>query len=221
MNKLTNKQKITILVFVIIIVAGIIVAFTSGFNFDLNLQETKKVDLYIENTFEESDIRNITNDVFGNQEVIIQKVEVYEDSLRIIAKDITEEQKNKLVEKINERYGLEISKENTEIITIPNTKGIDLLKPYILPFIIATVIILAYMMIKYRELGMIKTLVKVVAVLIISEVTLFSLIAITRIPIGILTMPMVIAVYLLILTLITFKLENELKNKKDEKENIE
>ncbi len=218
MNKITNKQKITILILAIIIIAGIIVTFTSGFNFDLNLQQTKKIDLYIENTFEESDIRNITNDVFGSQEVIIQKIEVYEDSVRIIAKDITEEQKNNLVEKINEKYGLEISKDSTEITTIPNTKGRDLLKPYILPFFIATVIILVYMMIKYRKLGVIKTLVTVVAVLILAEVTLFSLIAITRIPIGILTMPMVIAVYLFILTLITFKLENKLKNKKDEKE---
>lgn len=216
MKEITKKQKIAMIILAIIIIAGLAIAFTLGFNFDLRMQETKKVELYLENSFEIADIKNITNEVFPNQEVMIQKVEVYEDSVSITAKEITEEQKQNLINKINEKYGTELTADGTEIVTIPHTRGRDLLKPYVMTFSIATIIILAYMMIRYRKLGAIKTLLKVVFICVIAQATLFSVIAITRIPIGRLTMPMVIIVYLFTLLGITAKLEKQLASKKEE-----
>ena len=216
MKEITRKQKITMIILAIIIIAGLGITFTLGFNFDLRMQETKKVELYLENSFEIADIKNITNEVFPNQEVMMQKVEVYEDTVSIITKEITEEQKQTLINKINEKYGIELTADSTEIVTIPHTRGRDLLKPYVMTFSIATIIILAYMMIRYRKLGTIKTLLKVLFISVIAQVTLFSVIAITRIPIGRLTMPMVIIVYLFTLLGMTTKLEKQLASKKEE-----
>lgn len=216
MKEITRKQKITMIILAIIIIAGLGITFTLGFNFDLRMQETKKVELYLENSFEIADIKNIANEVFPNQEVMIQKVEVYEDTVSIITKEITEEQKQTLINKINEKYGIELTADSTEIVTIPHTRGRDLLKPYVMTFSIATIIILAYMMIRYRKLGTIKTLLKVLFISVIAQVTLFSVIAITRIPIGRLTMPMVIIVYLFTLLGMTTKLEKQLASKKEE-----
>ena len=216
MKEITKKQKIAMIILAIIIIAGLAITFILGFNFDLRMQETKKIELYLENNFEIADIKNITNEVFPNQEVMIQKVEVYEDSVSITAKEITEEQKQNLINKINEKYGTELTADGTEIVTIPHTRGRDLLKPYVMTFSIATIIILAYMMIRYRKLGAIKTLLKVVFICVIAQATLFSVIAITRIPIGRLTMPMVIIVYLFTLLGITAKLEKQLASKKEE-----
>lgn len=216
MKEITKKQKIAMIILAIIIIAGLAIIFTLGFNFDLRMQETKKIELYLENNFEIADIKNITNEVFPNQEVMIQKVEVYEDSVRITAKEITEEQKQSLIDKINEKYGTELTADSTEIVTIPHTRGRDLLKPYVMTFSIATIIILAYMMIRYRKLGVIKTLLKVVFIFVMAQATLFSVIAITRIPIGRLTMLMVIIVYLFTLLGIATKLEKQLASKKEE-----
>lgn len=216
MKEITKKQKIAMIILAIIIIAGLAIIFTLGFNFDLRMQETKKIELYLENNFEIADIKNITNEVFPNQEVMIQKVEVYEDSVRITAKEITEEQKQSLIDKINEKYGTELTADSTEIVTIPHTRGRDLLKPYVMTFSIATIIILAYMMIRYRKLGVIKTLLKVVFIFVMAQATLFSVIAITRILIGRLTMPMVIIVYLFTLLGIATKLEKQLASKKEE-----
>ena len=216
MKEITRKQKIAMIILAIIIIAGLAITFTLGFNFDLRMQGTKKIELYLENNFEIADIKNITNEVFPNQEVMIQKVEVYEDSVRITAKEITEEQKQNLINKINEKYGTELTADSTEIVTIPHTRGRDLLKPYVMTFSIATIIILAYMMIRYRKLGVIKTLLKVVFIFVMAQATLFSVIAITRIPIGRLTMPMVIIVYLFTLLGIATKLEKQLASKKEE-----
>ena len=216
MKEITKKQKILIIILAIIIIAGLIITFTLGFNFDLRMQETKKVELYLQNSFEISDIKNITKEVFPNQDVIIQKVEVFEDSVSIIAKDITEEQKQSLIDKINEKYGTELTADSTEITTIPHTRGRDLLKPYVMTFAIATIIILAYMMVRYRKLGAIKILLKAAFILVIAQATLFSVIAITRIPIGRLTIPLVLVVYVLSLLGVTNCFEKKLASKKQE-----
>lgn len=216
MKEIIKKQKILMIILAIIIVVGLIITFTIGFNFDLNMQETKKVELYLEKNFEISDIKNITKEVFQNQDVVIQKVEIYEDSVSITAKEITEDQKQSLIEKINEKYGTELTAESTEIKTIPHTRLRDVLKSYFNTFAIATIIILVYMIIRYRKLGVLKTLLEVLLINIIAQATLFSLIAITRVPVGRLTIPMVLIVYLITLLGITTRLEIQLAVKREE-----
>lgn len=216
MKKITNKQKILIVLIALIIIVGAVIIATIGLNFDFRLQESKKVELYLEKDFEIKDIKNITNEVFGNEPVMIQKVEVYEDSVSITAKEITEEQKQNLIDKVNEKYGLEISKDTTNIVSVPNLRGRDMIKPYIVPFAVATAIILIYMAVRYRKLGVIKTILKVISISIVAQATLLALIAITRIPVGRLTIPMVITVYLLTLIGLTTKFEKQLEGKKAE-----
>ncbi len=218
MKKISKKVKIIALLLAIIIIVGAIVTLTIGLNFNLRYQETKKIQLYLEKDFEISDIKKITDEVLPNQDVIIQKVEVYEDSVSIISTDITEEQKINLIDKINEKYEIELSADNTEITTIPHTRGRDIIRPYVVPFIIATVIILVYMAIRYRKLGMIKTIVKTAFLLVIAQAVLLSVIAIIRIPIGRVTIPLVLVVYVLSLLGVTNYFEKGLKEKKKEEE---
>lgn len=216
MKKITNKQKILIAIIALIIIVGAVITATIGLNFDFRLQESKKIELYLETEFEIKDIKDITNEVFGNEPVMIQKVEVYEDSVSITTKEITDEQKQNLINKVNEKYGLEISGDTTEIVSVPNLRGRDMIKPYIVPFAVATVIILIYMAVRYRKLGVIKTILKVIAISIVAQATLLAVIAITRIPVGRLTIPMVITVYLLTLIGLTTKFEKQLEGKKAE-----
>lgn len=216
MRNIAKKQKIALIIFAVIIITGIIITFTVGFNFELKMQETKKIELYIQNNFEISDIKNIVHEVMLDQDVIIQKVEVFEDTVSIVAKEITEEQKQQLIEKVNEKYQIELSVDSTEIVTIPNSRGRDLLKPYIVSFATSSILILVYVAIRYRKLGSTKTVLKVTFGMGVAQALLFSIIAITRIPIGKLTIPMVIAVYVFTLLVITTKLEEKLQSKKEQ-----
>ena len=131
-----SSQKSKIISFLVygIVIIGIIVTATVGLNFDLKYQEAKRIQLNIGKTFEISDIKQITKEVLGNQKVYIRKVEVYEDTVSILAKDITNEQKTEIVNKTNEKYGLELSADQIEITTIPRTRGRDIIKPYVIPF---------------------------------------------------------------------------------------
>lgn len=216
MKKMTKKQKVVSIIIAVIIIAGAIVTGIMGLNYDLRYQETKKIELYISKDFEISDIKAITDEVMGKSPVIIQKVEVYEDSVSITAKDITDEQKQSIIEKINEKYETELSADSTQIQTIPHTRGRDIAKPYIAPFVIATVIILLYMAVRYRKIGIGKTLLKTILISVVAQATLLSVIAITRIPVGRLTIPMIVTVYMLTLVGLTTNFENKLEIKKEE-----
>ena len=197
MKEIIEKNKVLILLIALIVVVGILITAIIGFNFDLKYQQAKKVELHINKEFAISDIKQITNEVLSKNGVIVQKVEMFEDTASITAKDITDEQKSNLITKINEKYGIEISAENTEIVTVPHTRGRDIVKPYIAPFLISAAIILCYMAIRYYKLNCIKVLLETIGVLALAQILLFSVMAITIIPKGRLTIPLMILVYIL------------------------
>lgn len=209
-----KTKKIIILLSIIVIIIGIIIGAILGFNFELLYQDSQKVELYINKEFEISDIKQITNEVLNNKNVIIQKIEVFEDSVSIIAKDISEEEKNNLVTKINEKYGTDLKADSTKIVSIPHTRGRDIVKPYLMPFLVSTIIILVYMAIRYRKINCVKALTKVIGALVLVQGVLFSLISITRLPISRFTMPISIVMYILTLLFVTKNLEKELAIKK-------
>ena len=217
MKNTSQKTKIISLIVYSLVIIGIIVTITVGLNFELKYQEAKKIQLYIGKSFEIKDIKQIAKDALENKEVEIQKVEVYEDTVSILAKDITNEQKTTIVNKVNEKYTLDISADQIEIVSIPHTRGRDIIKPYIIPFAIATIIIVAYMAIRYRELGAVKTATKAVATLVLAQALLLGIMAITRIPVGRLTIPLVLTAYILSQIEMTSHCEKILKEKKEEK----
>ena len=87
MKQISAKSKIIVAIIILIIVIGAAVVGTQGFNFDLRNQSSQMVEFKIGKEFEVSDINQITNEVFENQQVLIQKVEIYEDSVAITAKN--------------------------------------------------------------------------------------------------------------------------------------
>ncbi len=216
MKQLIKSKQLKIVLIVLIIIAGIAMIAVKGFNFDLKYQDTQRVELYLETEFNISDIKQITNEVFGNQRVMIQKVEVFEDSVSITTTSISDEQKNSLITKVNEKYGTELKAEDIQIEDIAHTRGRDIIKPYIIPFAIAVIATLVYIGIRYYKLNTVKVVLKSIGILLLSQVLLFSIIAITRIPIGRLTIPMVILVYLLTLFGMTSRYEKNLANRKKE-----
>ena len=216
MKQLIKSKQLKIVLIVLIIIAGIAMIAVKGFNFDLKYQDTQRVELYLETEFNISDIKQITNEVFGNQRVMIQKVEVFEDSVSITTTSISDEQKNNLITRVNEKYGTELKAEDIQIEDIAHTRGRDIIKPYIIPFAIAVIATLVYIGIRYYKLNTVKVVLKSIGILLLSQVLLFSIIAITRIPIGRLTIPMVILVYLLTLFGMTSRYEKNLANRKKE-----
>lgn len=218
MKQLSAKTKIVSLIIILIIVVGVVVTIIKGFNFDIRNQQSQMVQVYLGKQSDLKDLRTITNEVFGKQPVLLQKVEVFEDQVAFTSKEITDEQKTNLVNKINEKYETEIKAEEITTENIPHTKLRDIVKPYILPFVISTVAILIYMATRFYKLGILKTLLKTVGIVTLVELVLFNLMAITRFPIGRYTLPLVLFTYLVTMLGITIDLENKLKNESEKEE---
>ena len=220
MEKIKKNKKIIIgILIAIILIAGIAITLTIGLNFDLNYQETKQIQLNLGTEFDKNDIKGITDEVFSGQKVMIQTVEVFKDAVSIRTTDITDEQKQSLIDKINEKYeSAEIEADSVEIETIPHTRGRDIVKPYIAPFALATFIILVYMAFRYKKIGSTKTILKTLGMVILMQAILLSIIAIARIPIGRVTIPLVLGVFLLTFIGLTTSFEKQFKTKVSEEE---
>lgn len=216
MKQFIKSKQLKIILIVLVIIAGIVMIAVKGFNFDLKYQNTQRVELYLQTEFNISDIKEITDDVFGAQKVMIQKIEVFEDSVSITTTSISDEQKSNLITKINEKYGTELTAEDTQIENIAHTRGRDIIKPYIIPFIVAVVATLVYLGIRYYKLNLVKVVAKSIGILLLTQILLFCIMAITRIPIGRLTIPMVLLVYFVTLFVMTNRFENNLNKKEIE-----
>jgi len=213
-KNINNKTKLIFTLMILIIIIGIAITATIGLNFDLKYQSAQKIELYIKKDFEISDMQKIVNEVMPKTQTIIQKVEVYEDTVSITAKEITDEQKQEIITKINEKYELDLSADNIEITSVQNLQGRDIVKKYIMPIIIATIIILIYMVIRYNKLGKMATILKTIAVLALVELMFLSVLAITRIPVCEFTMSTAVTLYVLTLIIITTTFEKQLEIKK-------
>lgn len=205
-----NKNIYILAITIIIILVGIIVTATLGFNKELRFSESQKIDIYIYHKVNVNKIKDIANEVLG-RENIVQIVEVYEDMVTIRAKSITEEQKNNIVNKIKENYQFEQTAEKTIIENVPSTRLRDIYKKYIMPFAISWVLILIYMIVRYRKIGMVKVITRTLMVPVIGEALLASIIAIARIPVGRFTPVLSIAVYLFTILYVTNKNEKTIE----------
>lgn len=216
MNQLSQSKKIIVAITVLIIIIGVIVALTAGFKIELKYRKTQEIALDIEKDVEIEDIKQIARDILGN-DIMVQRLEKETGNVSITAEEITEEQREEIVNKVNEKYEVELDIDAIEIKNIPPIHIKDMLLEVFTPFLVTSVVILAYFMVRYNKIGYAEVGIKTLLGIIISQFILFSIIAITRIPIGRLTIPMVMVVYALSIYGLASCNEAKLKELKEEK----
>lgn len=202
------KNKIFVGLSVIILI-GIIVIAVFGFNVDFSYKNYHLIDIKIGQDYNISDIKAITNEVFANQNIEIQKAGVYNDNVVIKVNEINDEQKNTLNTKINEKFGLENTLEDVKVNYIPSFRLRDIVKPYVVPMVIATAIIFLYMAIRFRKIGSIKVVTQAAVLTIIAELLYIAIIAITRYPVNRLVLPVGVVIYITILTVLNGMFEKQ------------
>lgn len=213
-----KETKILVVLIAIILVLGAIMIFVKGLAFELKYQDNKKIEINLGKEFEENDIREITNQIFQNCQVIIQPIEVYKDAISITTIEISEEQKTELVTKLNEKYGIELVADDVIVEDVAHIRGRDIIKPYIVPFVVITIIILGYLVIRYNKLNSFEVVTQAIGIIVLSQLVLLGIMAITRMPVGKFTIPTVILVYMLSTYICTTKFEEDLEKIDIEKE---
>ena len=180
----------------LVILAGIVVVGIFGFNKELRYGQGQVINVYVEQMVDVTNIKKLVNECLAGKTNMVQTVEIYQDYVTIKAKEITEEQKNNIVNKLKENYEFSQTAEDTTIENVAATKYIDIYKKYIVPFAVSGVIVLAYIVIRYHKKGILKVLGRTIIIPVFGELFLLSIIAITRIPVGRYTPVLVIAMYI-------------------------
>lgn len=203
------KNKLLCIVALFIIIVGAIVYQFKGFNKELNYSNRQQFEISAASTFDVSKVENIAKEVLTNRKVKIQKVERFNNALEIISTEISEDEKQNIINKINEEYNETISNENISIISVSETRVHDILKPYIIPGIIALSILLLYYFLVYHKLGAKRVLVLGTFLPIMAELLYYKSIVIFRIEFGRITNSIAVGIYILTIVLLTVYFHNE------------
>ena len=211
-------KKIVYAILICIIIAGIVIIATIGLNADIIYSKNVEIDVYLGKTFEKNDIKNIVNDVFPNERVIIQEIEMFGDMFSItLADNRTEEELNtkvdELTTKINEKYEVELSEDDIDVVHNAKIRLSSIILPYVYILAIAIVLVLVFVGFRYKKLGVIKTLATYLLSIAASELVLLSIIAITRFPINRMVIPAGLLVFVVVITVLGCINEKKLAQK--------
>ncbi len=207
------NKKVFYAILICIMIAGAIVIATMGLKADIIYSKNVRLDMYLGKEYNKQDIEQIAKEVFGNERMLVQQVEFYGDMFSITVPQEVEDLDTKveqLVSKVNEKFGLELKKENITKVYQPKIKLSSVLMPYLLPMAISMVIILIYVMVRFRKIGVWKTLSAYILTALASELIYLSILAICRIPINRLVTPIGLAIYAVVITIVTAKREKQL-----------
>lgn len=215
-------KKIVYIILICIIIAGIIIIPTIGLNADLIYSKNVEIDVYLGKTFNMNDMENLVNEVFPDEKNIIQQIEVFGDMVAITIPDTrTEEELDSKVEeltaKINEKYELEITIDDVQVTHNPKVRLSSVVIPYALWIGISAALILVYVAIRYRKLGVAKTLLTYIISIVAVELLLLSIIAITRYPVNRIIVPLGLAAFVIVVTVLGIKNEAGLEKASETK----
>lgn len=214
-----NKNLIIYIIICLIIIAGLAVWQSKGFRTEIQYTPRKQIQLTNYTGINISDVESIASEVLGNTTYIIQPVETFGNAVSIVSKNMTEEQRDKIVEKFNEKYNTKLEKEKVVIYSIPHTRVKDILKRYIVPGIATLCLVIVYFAIRFSKIGCKRVIAKTMLVPIVSELIVFSIMSIARIPFSRLAVATGLTVYLISLIALTVMFENQRNRYIEELEN--
>ncbi len=99
------KKKLFMIAMIITII-GIIIVAIKGFNVNLEYRAHQTINIPIGSEYNIEDIKTITNDIFGNEKVQLEKAGLYNDEVMINVQNVSEEQIENLRKKFNEKYNI-------------------------------------------------------------------------------------------------------------------
>lgn len=210
-------KKIIYAVLICLIIAGIVVIATIGLKADIIYSKNVELDIYLGKTFEIEDVKKIVDEIFPNERTIIQEIELFEDMFSVTLADTRtaeelEAKTEELVTKINEKYDLELKTDDIGIRHNPKVKLSSMITPYAWTLGISMIFVFIFLGIRYKRLGVIKTIITYIVSITAVEMLYLSILAITRYPINRVVIPIGLLLLITVLAILGFMNEKRLVN---------
>lgn len=176
----------------IIVLAGIIMYFVQGFNVGTVYGANTKLGLYIENGINLDEIKTIANESFAGKDARYQNVEYFGEMVLITLPQVSDEEINTFITKINEKYSLEYKTEDIGLISMPAMSFGEIVQPYLVPVLVTIAISVIYFAIRYKLLGFGKMMAKTLIVILSVEAVILSIYLIANIVIDMSIVPVML-----------------------------
>ena len=151
-------KNILLVLVIITIILGIVMIKVKGFNYGLLYSNTQRMNIYIDKEFDINSIKDIAKEVLG-EDILVQYGTHFNTVASVVAREITEEQQDTIISKIQEKLEVEINKdEDVVLMDIPQANVYDLISIYILPIILILALFIIFLEVRYRKQGAIKTI---------------------------------------------------------------
>lgn len=180
-NKRYKRALIAILILVVI---GILITAFNGVRLSLENSGNTRIEIAINKQFENSEVAQLLVGIFENDEFKIEKIGAFKDSVGIVVKNTTEEQNNKVIEKLNEKYGTNLSSTDIKTYVTPTNTIYNIVSPYIYSTVISVIITLATICIIYRKQGLTKILLNTILFTVFAEILYITCISIFNIEVS-------------------------------------
>lgn len=207
--KLGGSKKIVLLGVILLIIAGIVVVALKGVKVSLVVQQHEEINIYTGKPTEINVVKDICKEVFENKQVIVKGIDTFTDAFSINVESITNEEKTALIEKFNEKIGVNITLEDVSEKTVSNIRVRDIVRPYFKPVTISVILIAVYIVIRFRKENALKLLGKITGIIILTEAVIFSVIAVLRIPLLPIIVNIMFVIGIVELCAYIYKLENK------------
>lgn len=186
------KKKLFYFIILIIIVVDIIITSTKGLNVNLYYGEGDII-TFIQDSMDVSGIKEVCNEVFGKDNFIVQKIEFFNDSYSIKTKEATNDNLTDLCDKLNEKYSTELTFDTFIVNHVANTRIREIVKPYIIPTLMSIILILVIYAVMFKGY---KQMIILINNTVIVQVILYSIYAICRVKVNILSMPVAFSIFI-------------------------
>ncbi len=182
--KLNGMKKIVLLGIILLVLAGCFVVALKGFKVALITQKHESITLIIGKEINIKDIKDICKEVFGDKNFILRGVDNFDDAVNVRVESITNEEKDLLAHKLNEKYDTNYVGETMTVDFNSNVRIRDIIKPYVKPVVISSALIIAYILIRFKNREVMKKIGITAVVILITEAIIASVISIVRIPLS-------------------------------------
>ena len=202
-----NINKILVILVAILLVIGMFLIATRGFNYSIEYKGVTELKFMLGQVLDMNEVESIAKEALNNKEMKIQKIDYFNDSIIISVVDPTDEEIQALIDKFNSRYGQNNTMESISIIKTADTSLYEIAKHYIVPVIIAVILVAIYMGIRFRKQGILKVTLLPIVMSVVVEALYLSALAILQIPVSIWTMPIALVLLLITLTIYAYRFE--------------
>lgn len=202
---MTKAKKIGLLISIIAIIIGAVLFVIKGFNYDLYYGNAKRIVVSMKDDFSLEDYKSMTKEIYG--ETRVETISVFKEGVSIKVKDTNDEQLDNLVSKINEKYGYEYTRDDLKVTELSKVEVFDIIKQAIIPVLTTLLIVLAYMIIRYKKQGLVKIVLNLFIPVIFIELLVLAIYLICRIPVTNLLLPIMLTAYIISIVYSTKQLE--------------